>query len=149
MEVILLERINNLGSLGDKVNVKSGFARNYLIPQGKARRATKENIAYFEQRRAELEKQAQQQLEHAQQRAAALKDLTLTVISKVGNEGRLFGSVGTIEIIEAMATLGHEIERKEVRLPDGNIREVGEYEIGLHLHSDVDVEIKLQVVGEE
>lgn len=149
MQVILLEKIENLGVLGDTVTVKSGYARNFLIPQGKAKRATKENVAFFESQRAELEKQAAEQLSKAQQRAEKLQDVTLTIGSKVGSEGKLFGSIGTVDIISALTDAGYEVEKKEIRLPEGNIRETGEFDITLHLHSDVDVVIKLQIVPEE
>ena len=128
MEVILLENISKLGNLGDTVNVKSGFGRNYLIPQGKAVYATEANVAEFEARRAELEAAAATQLEAAQTRAEAINALGLVTISAVaGDEGKLFGSVGTRDISDAIAALGCEVDKSEVRLPDGPMRELGEY----------------------
>ena len=149
MQVILLEKIDNVGVLGDLVDVKSGFARNYLLPQGKAELATPANIEAFEQRRAELEAQQSQALADAKGRATRLEDTTLTVVSRAGAEGKLFGSVGTEEIRQAAEDAGHTIEKKEIRLPDGPLRSVGEHPVTLHLHSDVDVEIVVEVVGEE
>jgi large subunit ribosomal protein L9 len=150
MEVILLEPIENLGTIGDKVTVKSGYGRNYLLPQGKATLATKENLAKFEAMRAELEKQAAEELEAAQSRAAKLADVRIEIPAKVGSEGKLFGSVGTIEIADALTATGVEVERAEVRLPEeGPLREAGEHTIGLHLHTDVDVDITVVVIPEE
>ena len=149
MEVILLQKIANLGNIGDRVKVKPGFGRNYLLPGGKATLATPENIARFESRRAELEVQAAKELGSAQQRAAALEGFTLTIAAKAGSEGKLFGSIGTTDIAEACAKAGHAIERSEVRLPGGPIRMVGEHVISLHLHSDVDIPVTLTVVAEE
>jgi len=148
MNVILLERIGNLGDLGEEVHVKGGFARNYLIPQGKAVRATNENRAVFEARRAELERVANAQLGEAQARAAKLADVAVTIVVKAGDEGRLYGSVGTQDIADAVEALGFEIARSEVRMPDGAIRVTGEYEIDLQLHSDVTVPIRVAVVAE-
>lgn len=149
MQVILLEKIENLGVLGDTVNVKSGYARNFLLPLRKAKIATPENLKEFEERRAELEKQAAETLGAAQARAEKLQDLTVTITANTGSEGKLFGSIGTVDIVEAVNATGNEIAKKEVRLPEGNIRETGEFEITLHLHTDVDVVIKLVVVPEE
>ena len=149
MQVILLGKIDNVGSLGDLVEVKSGFARNFLLPQGKAEMATPSNIEAFEARRADLEQQQAEQLESARQRAARLEDTTVTVTSRAGTEGKLFGSIGTEEIRAALEAAGHEVEKKEVRLPDGPLRAVGESPVTLHLHGDVDVEITVEVVGEE
>lgn len=149
MEVILLQKIANLGNIGDRVKVKPGFGRNYLLPGGKATLATPENIARFESRRAELEAKAASDLESARQRAAALEGFTLTITAKAGSEGKLFGSIGTADIAEACARAGHAIERAEVRLPGGPIRAVGEHAISLHLHSDIDVPVPLTVVAEE
>ncbi len=149
MEVILLDKIAKLGGLGDKVTVKSGYARNYLLPQGKAVFASKENIERFEARRAELEQKLAEQLSAAQARAdklAALKEVTIA--SKAGEEGKLFGSIGTRDIADAITEAGVEITKAEVRLPLGTIREVGEFDIVLHLHSDVDAEIKVIVIAE-
>lgn len=149
MQVILLEKIENLGVLGDTVTVKSGYARNYLLPQGKAKIASEENLKEFEARRAELEKEAAEALAAAEARAEKLQDFALTIEANAGSEGKLFGSIGTVDIVEAMAKQGHDIAKKEIRLPEGNIREVGEYDVTLHLHTDVDVQIKLTVVPEE
>ncbi len=149
MEVILLDKIAKLGGLGDKVTVKSGYARNYLLPQGKAVFASKENIERFEARRAELEQKLAEELSAAQARAdklAALKEVTIA--SKAGEEGKLFGSIGTRDIADAITEAGVEITKAEVRLPLGTIREVGEFDIVLHLHNDVDSEIKVIVIAE-
>lgn len=149
MQIILLEKIENLGVLGDTVTVKSGYARNYLLPQGKAKIASEENLKEFEARRAELEKEAAEALAAANARAEKLQDFGLTIEANAGSEGKLFGSIGTVDIVEAMTQQGHEVAKKEIRLPEGNIREVGEYDVTLHLHTDVDVQIKLTVVPEE
>jgi large subunit ribosomal protein L9 len=149
MEVILLQKIANLGNIGDRVKVKPGFGRNYLLPGGKATLATPENIAKFETRRAELEAKAANDLASARQRAAALEGFQLTITAKAGSEGKLFGSIGTADIAEACARAGHAIERAEVRLPGGPIRTIGEHAISLHLHSDIDVPVPLTVVAEE
>ena len=149
MEVILLQKIANLGDIGDRVKVKPGFGRNYLLPGGKATLATPENVAKFETRRAELEAKASAELGAAKSRAEALAGLRLSITAKAGSEGKLFGSIGTTDIAEACKTAGHEIERAEVRLPGGPIRMVGEHVITLHLHSDVNVEVPLTVVAEE
>ncbi len=148
MNVILLDRIGNLGDLGEEVSVRAGFARNYLIPQGKAVRATAENRAVFEERRAELERQADLKLGQAQERAAALADMAVTIVVKAGEEGKLYGSVGTLDIAEAVTAKGVAIEKSEVRLPEGVIRELGEYEVDVQLHSDVTVTIRVALVGE-
>jgi len=149
MEVILLQKIANLGDIGDRVRVKPGFGRNYLLPGGKATLATPENIARFEARRLELETRAAVDLEAARARTAALEGLRLTITAKAGTEGKLFGSISTTDIAEACAAAGHRIERAEVRLPGGPIRSVGDHVITLHLHSDIDVEVPLTVVAEE
>jgi len=148
MNVILLERIGNLGDLGEEVVVKPGFARNFLIPQGKAVRATEANRAEFEQRRAELEKQAAEVLGEAEKRAAQLEGMAVTIVVKAGEEGKLYGSVGTQDIADAIAAKGVEVDRSEVKLPEGTIRELGEYEIDIQPHSDVMVTIQLSVVAE-
>ena len=138
MEVILLENVGNLGSLGDKVDVKSGYGRNFLIPQGKAVPATEDNVAKFEARRAELEAAAQAALAAAEQRAAAIEALaSVSIEATAGEEGKLFGSVGTRDISEAITAAGVEIDKSEVRLPEGVIRELGEYEVMLQLHGNV------------
>jgi large subunit ribosomal protein L9 len=149
MEVILLQKIANLGDIGDRVRVKPGFGRNYLLPGGKATLATPANVARFEARRAELEAKAATDLAAAKSRAAALEGFKLTLTAKAGSEGKLFGSVGTTDIAEACGAAGHKIERAEVRLPGGPIRTVGEHVITLHLHSDIDVEVPLTIVAEE
>ncbi|ADC72423.1 MULTISPECIES: 50S ribosomal protein L9 [unclassified Thioalkalivibrio] len=149
MEVILLEKIDNLGGLGDRVTVRSGFARNYLLPQGKAKFATAENIAEFEARRAELEKAAAEALAAAEARKAQLEGTVLEITAKSGGEGKLFGSIGPADIADALTAKGTEVEKKEVRMPEGPLRTTGEFEIGLHLHTDVDVDIHVVVIGEE
>ena len=149
MEVILLEKIENVGGIGDQVKVKPGFARNYLIPQGKATLATPENVAKLEARRADLEAKAQAELAQAQSRAAELEGKVLTLKANAGPEGKLFGSIGTIDIAAACEELGIEVERSEVRLPEGPLRVVGEHEIELHLHSDVAIVIKVIVEASE
>jgi len=150
MEVILLEKIRKLGGLGDQVRVKPGYGRNFLIPQGKAVPATSENIAKFEARRAELERAQTDALGAAQARAARIHDLTVKLVRKAGAEGKLYGSVGTTDIAEALTEAsGVEVTRKEVLLPEGPLRVTGEYEIQVHLHADVDATIKVEVVAEE
>ncbi|SHK72986.1 LSU ribosomal protein L9P [Marinobacter antarcticus] len=148
MEVILLEKVANLGSLGDKVKVKSGYGRNFLLPYGKAAPATEANLKAFEERRAELEKVAADKLATAQARAEALEGASFTVTSKAGDEGKLFGSIGVRDIADVITAAGTDVEKSEVRLPEGPLRATGEYEIELHLHSDVEVIVKLAVVAE-
>ncbi|MFL1465245.1 50S ribosomal protein L9 [Marinobacter sp. DUT-3] len=148
MEVILLEKVANLGSLGDKVKVKAGYGRNFLLPYGKAVAATAENLKAFEERRAELEKAAAEKLAAAQTRAEALEGASVTITSKAGEEGKLFGSIGVRDIADAVTADGTEVEKSEVRLPEGPLRVTGEYDIELQLHSDVTVVIKLVVVAE-
>jgi large subunit ribosomal protein L9 len=145
MEIILLQKVDNVGGIGDLVRVKSGYARNYLIPQGKATLATPENKAKFELRRAELEAKAAAELAAAQARAKKLEGLVLKIEMQAGAEGKLFGSVGTVDIAEAIAKQGVEVERSEIRLPDGPLRTVGEHRIDLHLHTDVNVELKVVI----
>jgi large subunit ribosomal protein L9 len=149
MEVILLQKVANLGNIGDRVKVKSGFGRNYLLPSGKATVATPEHVAAFEARRSELEAKAAGELVGAQARAAKLEGFTLTITAKAGNEGKLFGSIGTADIADACKAAGQEIERSEVRLPGGPLRMVGEHVVSLHLHADVDVSLPVTVVAEE
>ena len=149
MEVILLEKVANLGTIGDRVKVKPGYARNFLLPQGKATMATAENVKRFEARRAELERKAQEELYAAQQRAEGLQDFKLRITAKAGSEGKLFGSVGTADIAEATTAAGHKVERSEVRLPSGPIRVVGEHVVVLHLHTDVNVSVPVTIVAEE
>ncbi len=148
MEIILLEKISNLGAMGERVRVKPGYGRNYLIPKGKAKPATPENIAAFETMRAELEQAAAQLLSVAEQRREQLAEMQITIAARAGEEGKLFGSVGTSDIAEAVTAAGVVIERHEVRLPDGAYRQVGEYDVQLHLHSDVDAIIKLVITAE-
>lgn len=149
MEVILLDKIAKLGGLGDQVTVKSGFARNYLLPQGKAVIASKDNVAKFEARRADYEKQLAETLATAQARAAKLTELAdVTIASKAGDEGKLFGSIGTRDIADAITAAGVEVVKSEVRLPLGTIRDTGEYDIVIHVHSDVDATVKVVVIAE-
>lgn len=148
MEVILLEKIENLGNLGDKVNVRPGFARNFLVPKGKAKYATPENLAEFEARRSELEQAAAQSLSQAEERRGALEGLEVSITAKAGNEGKLFGSVGAADIAQAVSETGVKLEKRELRLPTGPLRVVGEYDIEVHLHSDVNTTIKVIIVPE-
>ena len=148
MEVILLEKIGKLGTIGDKVNVKAGYGRNYLIPNGKAVFATEANLAEFEARRAELEKAAADALAAAEARAAKLEDAAITIEANAGEEGKLFGSVGTDAIADALESTGAEVVKSEVRLPEGAIREVGEYEVDIQLHAEVTRTVKLTVVAQ-
>jgi large subunit ribosomal protein L9 len=148
MQVILLEKVQNVGDLGDRVNVKPGFGRNYLLPQGKAVPATDANIAEFEARRAELEKVAAEKLSAAQARADKLEGISLTLVRKAGDEGKLYGSVSNIDIAEAAVDAGVELERNEIRMPTGPIRQTGEYDVAIHLHSDIDVSVKVIVEAE-
>ncbi|MDG5498176.1 50S ribosomal protein L9 [Marinobacter sp. BGYM27] len=148
MEVILLEKVANLGSLGDKVKVKAGYGRNFLLPYGKAVPATGANIEEFEARRAELEKAAAEKLAAAEARAEALNGAAFTITSKAGDEGKLFGSIGVRDIADAVTAGGTEIEKSEVKMPEGPLRAIGEYDIELQLHSDVSVTIKVTVVAE-
>ena len=149
MEIILMQKVANLGNIGDKVKVKAGYGRNYLLPQGKATLATPENVAKFEARRAEFEKAAKDELSSAQARAAKLEGFKLTLTAKAGGEGKLFGSVGNSDIVEALKKAGHTLERSEVRMPNGPIRQAGEHVVQLHLHTDVNVDLPVIIVGEE
>ncbi len=149
MEVILLEKIRNLGDLGDKVSVANGYGRNYLVPQGKAVPATKSNVEQFEARRAELEKQAAELLASAEARAAKLKELSITIAANAGDEGKLFGSIGTRDIADAITAAGVEVSKAEVRMPNGVIRNTGEFDIDVNLHTDVTVTMKVNVVAEQ
>lgn len=149
MEVILLEKIAHLGNIGDRVRVKPGFGRNFLLPRGKATVATVANIALFEARRADLEKKQADELAAAAGRAAAAASLTITLTAKAGSEGKLFGSLGTADIAEACTAAGVTIRRSEIRLPNGPIRTVGKHSVDLHFHSDVDASIEITVVAEE
>ncbi len=149
MEVILLEKIANLGNIGDRVRVKPGYGRNFLLPRGKATVATPSNIALFEARRADLEKKQADELKLARDRAAAAAGLAISLSAKAGTEGKLFGSLGTADIAEACTAAGVEIRRSEIRLPSGPIRTIGKHLVDLHLHSDVDATIEITVVAEE
>jgi large subunit ribosomal protein L9 len=148
MQVILLEKVANLGNLGDVVKVKDGFARNFLIPQGKAKRATETNLKAFEARRAELEKAQSDNLTKAQERGAKLDGLTLQIVQKAGVDGRLFGSVTNYDILEALKAQGHEVERSMIRMPAGPIKQVGDVHLQVQLHTDVLVTINVSVLGE-
>ena len=149
MNVILLDKVDNLGDIGDLVNVKPGYGRNFLIPTGKAALATADNLKEFESKRAELEKRAAEERSAADARAQLVKGMELVIAANVGAEGKLFGSVGPIDIADAFEKVGVEVARSEIRMPDGPIHEVGEYPLGLHLHSDVDADFTLKVVAEE
>ncbi len=148
MNIILLERIGKLGTLGDEVTVKNGFARNYLIPTGRAVRVTKENRQAFEARRAELETAAGERLAAAQTRATSLEDVSVTLMVRASEEGKLFGSVGTVEISRALTDQGHEISKSEVSLPEGAIRDIGEHEVEIQLHAGVSATVGVNVVAE-
>jgi large subunit ribosomal protein L9 len=148
MQIILLEKVVNLGQLGDVVRVKDGFARNFLIPSGKARRATSSAIKEFETRRAELEKVQSDRLAAAQAQGAKLEGLNLNINEKAGVDGRLFGSVGNFDIAQALKKQGFEVEKAMVRMPDGPLKAIGEYEVDVALHTDVVVPVKVTVVGE-
>ena len=150
MEVILLAKVDNLGNLGDVVRVKAGYARNYLIPYGKARNATPENLREFAERKAQLEREEAEAIARAEERASRVDGLELTVPVKVSEEGTLFGSVGTAEIVEAIrAACGEEVERSELHLPHGVFRELGEYEISLSFHPGATATVRLNIVAEE
>ena len=148
MEIILLEKVTNLGALGAKVNVKSGYGRNFLIPYGKAVPATKANLEAFEARRAELERQEAEVLANAQTRATQLASVAVVIAAKSGDEGKLFGSVGTRDIADAITAAGVAVDKLEVRLPNGALRNTGAYTIALHLHSDVVAQVSLTIVSE-
>ena len=149
MDVILLTKVANLGNIGDRVKVKSGYGRNFLLPKGKATLATPDNVKKFEARRAELEKIAGDQFKDAERRAAALKEFKLEITAKAGTEGKLFGSIGTADIAEAASKAGHKLARAEVRLPTGPLRTVGEHMVALHLHTDIDVQLPVVITAEE
>ena len=149
MDVILLTKVANLGTIGDRVKVKSGYGRNFLLPKGKATLATPENVKKFEARRAELEKAAREQFQDAESRAAAFKEFKLLITAKAGTEGKLFGSIGTADIAEAATKAGHKVARSEVRLPTGPLRMVGDHTITLHLHTDIDVQLPVVITAEE
>ena len=149
MDVILLQKVANLGNIGDRVKVRSGYGRNFLLPQGKATLATPDNVARFEARREELERLAREHLTSAHERQAALKDFKLNITAKAGTEGKLFGSIGTADVAEALSKAGFKVERSEVRMPNGPLRMVGEHTVGLHLHADIDVPVAVLIVAEE
>src|SRR5499425_325544 len=148
MQVILLEKVQNVGDLGEVVKVKPGFARNFLIPQGKAKRATPENLKLLEERRTELEKAAADKLALAQDRASKLEGITIQITQKAGVDGRLFGSVTNVDIVEALAGQGHEIEKAMIRMPAGPLKQVGEYPLTVALHADVTAQITVSVLGD-
>ncbi len=150
MEVILLDKVSGLGDLGDKVAVKPGYGRNFLIPSGKAIPATKDNLVEFEQRRAELEKEATDKLAVAESRKTVIEGLdAITISHKAGEEGKLFGSVGTVDISRACADAGVTVEKNEIRLPDGPMRATGEFDVVLHLHPDVNASLKVIIIAED
>jgi len=148
MQVILMEKVPNLGNLGDVVTVKDGYARNYLIPQGKAKRATPENIAEFEARRAELERQAAERLAQAQAMAAQIEGITLQLVRKAGVDGRLFGSVTHIDVADELQRMGYSVAKGQILMPEGPIKSIGEVEIEIYLHPDVRPTIRVAVLGE-
>jgi len=149
MEIILMDKVANLGNLGDVVNVKHGYARNYLIPQGMAKRATKINVAAFEERKAELEKVAAEKLASAQARADKLNGISVKISQKAGVDGRLFGSITNVDIAAALTAQGFDVVKAEVRMPDGPFKAVGEYSVTLSLHTDVTTDVNVVVVGEQ
>jgi large subunit ribosomal protein L9 len=149
MQVILMEKVQNLGELGDVVKVKDGYARNFLIPEGKAKRATPDNLKAFESRRADLEKAQSEQLAKAQERGAKLEGLTVQITQKAGPDGRLFGSVTNYDIVEALKKHGHEVERANIRMPQGPLKQVGDYKLQIALHADVTVNVTVAVLGEQ
>jgi large subunit ribosomal protein L9 len=149
MDVILLDKVANLGNLGDRVKVRSGYARNFLLPKGKATLATAANVAKFESRRAELEKVVRENMAGAEARKASFEGFKLTITAKAGSEGKLFGSIGTSDIADAVTAAGHKLARSEVRLPGGPLRSVGEHIVVVHLHSDVNLELPVTIVSEE
>jgi len=150
MEVILMENIENLGSVGDKVSVKAGFARNYLVPQGKAKMATAENLAEFEARRAELEKAAAEAKTTAETRKQAIEALdAIEITARVGSEGKLFGSIGVGDVCDAIEALGGDVQKSEVRMPEGALRMIGEHIVDIHLYTDIDAQVTVNIIGEE
>jgi large subunit ribosomal protein L9 len=148
MQVILMEKVQNVGDLGEVVKVKPGFARNFLIPQGKAKRATPENLKLLEEKRAELEKLAAERAATAQERAARLEGVNVRVTQKAGVDGRLFGSVTNVDIVEALQAKGHAVEKAMIRMPAGPLKQVGDYTLAVALHADVAVEITVTVLGD-
>ena len=149
MQVILMEKVVNLGQLGDVVKVKNGFARNFLIPQGKAKRATEHNVADFATRRAELEAADQAKLADAQARGAKLNGLTLQIVQKAGVDGKLFGSVTNADIATALVAEGHQVEKSQVHMPEGHLKQIGDHPISIALHPDVVAEVVVSVLGEQ
>ena len=150
MEVILMENIEKLGIVGDKVSVKAGFARNYLVPQGKAKLATKENLAEFEAQRAELERAAEEARTAADTRRQAIEALeTIDIEARVGSEGKLFGSIGVTDICDAVEAIGVELQKSELRMPEGALRVTGEHVVDVHLYTDIDTQITINIVGVE
>ena len=149
MQIILMEKVANLGNLGDVVKVKDGYARNFLIPEGKAKRATEANLKAFESKRAELEKAQSAQLVKAQEAGAKLEGFMLQITQKAGPDGRLFGSVTNYDIVEGLKKQGHEVERSQIRMPQGPLKQVGDYPIQVALHTDVMATIKVSVLGEQ
>lgn len=149
MNVILLDNVENLGSIGDLVKVKAGYGRNFLLPQGKAALATPENMKAIDARRAELEKHASEDLAGAKKRAGVINGMELVIPANAGSEDKLFGSVGPIDITEAFAAVQVEVQRSEVRMPDGPIHELGDFQIGVHLHPEVNAEVTVKVVAAE
>jgi large subunit ribosomal protein L9 len=149
MQVILMEKVANLGELGDVVKVKDGYARNFLIPEGKAKRATPDNLKMFEAKRAELEKAQADVLAKARERGGKLEGLTVQITQKAGPDGRLFGSVTNYDIVEELKKQGHEVERAMIRMPQGPIKQVGDYPLQIGLHTDVTVTVKVTVIGEQ
>jgi large subunit ribosomal protein L9 len=148
MNVILMDRVTNLGDLGEEVVVRNGYARNFLLPQGKAVRATEENREVFEAQRSELEASAVERLSEAEQRAHRLEDCSVTIVVRTGEEGKLYGSVGTVEIAQALSDMGIEVRKSEVIMSEGTIRITGEYEVDIHLHADVTRSINVAIVAE-
>jgi len=148
MNIILLEKVENLGNLGDQVSVKPGYGRNYLIPGGKAVPATKENVAQFDERRAELEAKVQGQIGEAEKRRDAINELSITIAANAGDEGKLFGSVSNAEIAQAICDKGVNVEKREIRMPEGPIRVIGEYEFEVHLYTGIDATIKVAIEAE-
>ncbi|HXU51455.1 MAG TPA: 50S ribosomal protein L9 [Casimicrobiaceae bacterium] len=148
MQIILLEKVQNVGNLGDVVKVKDGYARNFLIPQGKAKRATPDNLKLLESKRADLEKAAAEKLAHAEAQAEKLAGTTLRIVQKAGVDGRLFGSVTNVDIVEALKAQGFTVEKSAIRMPTGPLKQVGEHRVGVALHTDVTTEIAINVVGD-
>lgn len=148
MEVILLEKVGKLGALGDEISVKAGYGRNFLIPQGKAVPANKANKESFEARRAELEAAAAEKLAAAQARADAMSELVITIAANAGDEGKLFGSIGTKDIADALGVAGHTVDKSEIKLPEGALRNIGSYVIAVQLHGDVSVDVSVQIDAE-